>query len=123
EPGPARPHCHRWRAPSGSMVQWLSTARERPDSSGRPHRGRSLSVRELHCKEEGESVVNNPLRFVPHLRPMVWGGRRLEEVLGKPLPTQEPYGEAWEISDHGSHHSVVASGHDLGEQGAVTLHQ
>src|SRR5438132_91761 len=50
---------------------------------------------------------------------MVWGGRRLGEVLGKALPTPEPYGEAWEISDHGSHHSVVASGTLAG----TTLHE
>jgi len=41
---------------------------------------------------------------------MVWGGRRLGEVLGKILPEEHAYGEAWEISDHGSHHSVVAGG-------------
>ena len=62
--------------------------------------------------------MNSPLRFQPYLRPMVWGGRRLGEVLGKELPTPEPYGEAWEISDHGSHHSVVARGETVG----ATLH-
>jgi mannose-6-phosphate isomerase len=41
---------------------------------------------------------------------MVWGGRRLGDVLGKPLPTGESYGESWEISDHPLHHSVVAAG-------------
>ena len=41
---------------------------------------------------------------------MVWGGRRLEQVLGKPLPTDEPYGEAWELSDHPLHRSTVATG-------------
>jgi mannose-6-phosphate isomerase len=41
---------------------------------------------------------------------MVWGGRRLGEVLGKPLPGSEPYGEAWEVSDHASHQSRVARG-------------
>jgi mannose-6-phosphate isomerase len=41
---------------------------------------------------------------------MVWGGRRLGEVLGKHLATHEPYGESWEISDHASHQSVVATG-------------
>jgi mannose-6-phosphate isomerase len=41
---------------------------------------------------------------------MVWGGRRLGEVLGKPLPAAVPYGESWEISDHPSHRSVVAEG-------------
>jgi mannose-6-phosphate isomerase len=50
---------------------------------------------------------------------MVWGGRRLGEVLGKTLPTPEPYGEAWEISDHVSHRSVVQNGTLSG----TTLHE
>jgi len=54
--------------------------------------------------------VLGPLQFVPFLRPMVWGGRRLGDVLGKQLPTDEPYGESWEISDHPLHRSVVANG-------------
>jgi mannose-6-phosphate isomerase len=41
---------------------------------------------------------------------MVWGGRRLGDVLGKHLPTKEPFGESWEISDHPLHRSVVANG-------------
>jgi len=51
-----------------------------------------------------------PLRFIPYLRPMVWGGRDLGDVLGKTLPTDEPYGESWEVSDHAAHRSVVAAG-------------
>jgi mannose-6-phosphate isomerase len=38
---------------------------------------------------------------------MVWGGRQLGEVLGKPLPAEGTFGESWEISDHPSHASVV----------------
>lgn len=38
-----------------------------------------------------------PLTLEPFLRPMVWGGRKLETHLGKPLPTDQPYGESWEI--------------------------
>ena len=37
-------------------------------------------------------------------------GRRLGEVLRKPLPAPGPYGEAWEVSDHALHQSVVADG-------------
>jgi mannose-6-phosphate isomerase len=55
-------------------------------------------------------TVNQPLRFVPFLRPMVWGGRRLRALLGKPLPSDGLYGESWEISDHLLHRSVVAGG-------------
>jgi mannose-6-phosphate isomerase len=41
---------------------------------------------------------------------MVWGGRQLAEVLGKALPAEGPHGESWEVSDHASHHSVIAGG-------------
>jgi mannose-6-phosphate isomerase len=54
--------------------------------------------------------VDRPLRFHPFLRPMVWGGRRLGEALGKPLAPQTLYGESWEVSDHPVHRSVAASG-------------
>jgi mannose-6-phosphate isomerase len=59
--------------------------------------------------------VDAPLRFEPHLKPLVWGGRQLDEVLGKVLPTTEAHGEAWEISDHRSHHSIVADGPRRGQ--------
>ena len=72
--------------------------------------------------------MNYPLRFRPYLRPMVWGGRHLGEVLGKPLPTPGAYGESWEISDHPSHRSLVAGGplagrslRDLMEQHRTSL--
>jgi mannose-6-phosphate isomerase len=55
-------------------------------------------------------VFEQPLHFDPYLRPMVWGGRRLAEMLGKSLPSDEPYGEAWEVSDHASHSSRVSRG-------------
>lgn len=51
-----------------------------------------------------------PLRFEPFLRPMVWGGRRLGDRMGKALPSGEKYGESWEVSDHALHNSVVAAG-------------
>ena len=53
-------------------------------------------------------MFDQPLHFDPYLRPMVWGGRRLGDVLGKPLPTAENYGESWDVSDHPHHRSVVA---------------
>ncbi len=46
---------------------------------------------------------------------MVWGGRRLADLLGKTLPTSEPYGESWELSDHPLHHSVLATGPKAGQ--------
>src|SRR5262245_33396852 len=53
--------------------------------------------------------MDSPLRFEPFLRPMVWGGRRLETLLHKPLPSGAAYGESWEVSDHPLHRSVVAA--------------
>jgi mannose-6-phosphate isomerase len=58
---------------------------------------------------------NTPLRFQPWLRPAVWGGNRLASVLGKRLPSQERFGEAWEISDHPLHRSSL-HGNGLGGQ-------
>jgi mannose-6-phosphate isomerase len=45
---------------------------------------------------------------------MVWGGRRLAAALAKPLPSDEPHGESWEVSDHALHRSVVADGPEAG---------
>src|SRR6266567_2384074 len=61
--------------------------------------------------------VDGPLHFESYLRPMVWGGRRLAEALGKHLPGDGPYGEAWEVSDHASHSSRV----DRGPLAGLTL--
>jgi mannose-6-phosphate isomerase len=51
-----------------------------------------------------------PLVFEPYLRPMVWGQRRLGTQLHKALPTDQTFGEAWEISVHPHHVSRVAEG-------------
>ena len=40
-----------------------------------------------------------PLKFRPRLVEKIWGGRRLEENLGKSLPTGQLIGEAWELFD------------------------
>lgn len=40
-----------------------------------------------------------PLLLEPTLHVKVWGGRRLQTVMNKALPTDEPYGEAWELHD------------------------
>jgi mannose-6-phosphate isomerase len=51
-----------------------------------------------------------PLRFRPLYRRYLWGGRRLETILGKPLPPGDDYAESWEVVDHGEDQSVVAAG-------------
>lgn len=43
-----------------------------------------------------------PMRFIsfkPIYQQRVWGGRGLEEKLGRQLPDDQPYGESWEIVD------------------------
>jgi mannose-6-phosphate isomerase len=50
----------------------------------------------------------HPLRFEPILKELIWGGRRLGTVLGKPLGAGEHYAESWEIADHRDDVSRVA---------------
>ena len=52
----------------------------------------------------------DPLRFHPILRRLIWGGRRLGTVLGKPLGEHSDYAESWEISDYRDAVSVVSEG-------------
>lgn len=51
-----------------------------------------------------------PFAFRPVFRSYIWGGRRLGEVLGKPIGDDPRYAESWEIVDHGEDQSVVADG-------------
>lgn len=50
------------------------------------------------------------LTFTPLLKRLVWGGRRLGELLGKPLGQHDDYAESWEIVDHGTDQSIVDRG-------------
>jgi mannose-6-phosphate isomerase len=59
-------------------------------------------------------TFSGPLRFRPWLRPMPWGGRRLAPWLGLPAPA-EPVGEAWLLSDHPLHTSIVSDGPHAGQ--------
>lgn len=60
-----------------------------------------------------------PLRFEPLFRRYIWGGRRLESVLGKPIGEGTDYAESWEVVDHGDDQSIVANGPLTG----TTLHE
>lgn len=40
-----------------------------------------------------------PLKFRPRLVEKMWGGRKLQTVLGKALPQGKPIGESWELFD------------------------
>ena len=60
-----------------------------------------------------------PLRFQPIFRRALWGGRRLADVLGKPIGSETDYAESWEVVDHGEDQSRVTDGPLAGR----TLHQ
>lgn len=51
-----------------------------------------------------------PLRFEPLFRRYLWGGRRLETMLGKSIGQGDDYAESWELVDHGEDQSVVRNG-------------
>lgn len=51
-----------------------------------------------------------PLKFEPIYQYRVWGGRRLNSLLEKPLPKNEPVGEAWILSDRADHSSKITNG-------------
>lgn len=61
-----------------------------------------------------------PITFQPLYMERVWGGRELERVYGRSLPTPDrPYGESWEIVDRDAEQSVV----DQGEFAGLSLHE
>ena len=51
-----------------------------------------------------------PLRFRLLLRRYLWGNRRLETCLGKPIGPGDDYAESWEVCDHGADQSIVDQG-------------
>ncbi|HAP06909.1 MAG TPA: mannose-6-phosphate isomerase [Planctomycetaceae bacterium] len=51
-----------------------------------------------------------PLVFAPLLKRIRWGGRKLGNVLGKPIGDESDYAESWEVADQDGNESRVASG-------------
>jgi mannose-6-phosphate isomerase len=59
---------------------------------------------------------NQPICFTPIYQSRVWGGRRMETLLGATLPdATTPFGEAWTVSDRPEAQSVTADGVSLHE--------
>ena len=58
-----------------------------------------------------------PLLLKPALHVKVWGGRQLDTVMHKNLPTDEPYGESWEMHDT----ATVANGPLAGKTVSAVL--
>jgi mannose-6-phosphate isomerase len=63
--------------------------------------------------------LTQPLVFEPIFMERVWGGRRLESLYGKRLPSAALIGESWEIVDRPEAQSVVHEGPLRGK----TLHE
>ena len=57
-----------------------------------------------------EQIKLYPLKFEPVYQYRIWGGRRLANLLTKPLPAHDPVGEAWILSDRDDHPSKVTNG-------------
>src|ERR1700676_2709385 len=57
-----------------------------------------------------EQIKLYPLKFEPIYQYRIWGGRRLANLLTKPLPDNDPIGEAWILSDRDDHPSTVTNG-------------
>ena len=51
-----------------------------------------------------------PLKFIPILKRLRWGDRRLGVLLRKPIGPHADYAESWEICDYGDDHSTVETG-------------
>jgi len=64
-----------------------------------------------------------PLRFEPIYQYRLWGGRRLADLVSRPLPGDGPIGEAWILSDRVDHPSRVADGPLKGQTIAQLLEQ
>ena len=58
----------------------------------------------------GGQPAMHPLRFEPILKRLIWGGRRLGDLLGKPIGEGSQYAESWEVSDHRADVSAVSHG-------------
>lgn len=56
-----------------------------------------------------------PLLLNPALKVKVWGGRKLADYMQKSLPTDEPYGESWELHDSATVANGALAGRTLGD--------
>lgn len=60
-------------------------------------------------REAGKMYRNRPLIWEPYYEPKIWGGRRLESLFDKQLPSGK-IGESWEVSAVPQKESRVKSG-------------
>ena len=51
-----------------------------------------------------------PMKLTPRYQTKPWGGRRIGELFGKPLPEGDPVGESWEFYDRPDDSSLISNG-------------
>ena len=51
-----------------------------------------------------------PLKFELLCKERIWGGQKLKEAFGKPIPEGAKIGESWELADLPEGESVIANG-------------
>jgi mannose-6-phosphate isomerase len=56
------------------------------------------------------SAVAYPLKLLPRYLPKPWGGRRMEDLFGRPLPSGVSVGESWELYDRPDGASIIGNG-------------
>lgn len=54
------------------------------------------------------------LKFKPIYKDKIWGGRKLETILGRNIPDGN-IGESWEVSDYGNDLSIIENGNLKGK--------
>lgn len=57
-----------------------------------------------------------PLRTTPLFQDYLWGGRKLQSELQKPIPAEGVWAESWEVIDHPQHQSIITNGPLAGKQ-------
>jgi mannose-6-phosphate isomerase len=60
-------------------------------------------------------ILLYPLLLEPALHVKVWGGRKLDTLMHKTLPTDEPYGESWELHDTAKVANGAYAGQTIGD--------
>ncbi len=55
-----------------------------------------------------------PCKFAPIYKEKIWGGRNLERLFGRRLPSEKLIGESWELADLQEGTSVLANGPEAG---------
>ncbi|MEG2071091.1 MAG: mannose-6-phosphate isomerase, partial [Bacteroidales bacterium] len=51
-----------------------------------------------------------PLKFKPILKEKIWGGRKIETILGKSIAPLQNCGESWEVSAIEENVSEISNG-------------